>query len=142
AGQKPVSGYINNPVTDQGNGVFGFKMIVSSSGAYRGMRLAATATPFEFEGFKTAPPQGTIFGQGFVYGTTSEMSRSIQIVTQGCPADAPHLIAPPPGAQPGALLISWSTAAGATSYNVWTRRPGDVPHLAANTAGSSATIDL
>jgi hypothetical protein len=101
----------------------------------RGRRISATATPFIYEGFK-APPQNDIFGQGFVYGTTSEVSRAVPVVTLGCPADRPQITESSPGE------FRWSTVAGATAYNVWVRTIPGVPHVIANTSGGSAAVSL
>jgi hypothetical protein len=60
------------------------------------------------------------------------VSKAIPVATVGCPSEQPRLIDD----------LRWTTVAGATSYNVWLRRPGDVRRLAANTAGDTATVPL
>jgi len=71
-------------IKDEGLGRFSF---TGDSEAGRPPRKAESRhrDPFIYEGFK-GPPQGDIFGQGFVYGTTSEVSKAIPVVTLGCPA--------------------------------------------------------
>ena len=99
----------------------------------RGMRVSATATPFIYEGFKTAPD---IFGQGFRYGTTSEMSRAIPVVTTGCPADVPQILSG------GALPFRWSTVTGASAYNVWLRPVPGTPQMIGTTSGDTFAPSL
>ena len=101
----------------------------------RGKRISATATPFEFEGFKTAP-QPEIFGQGFKYGTTSEMSKAIPVVTTGCLGDLPQLVSG------SSTELRWMTVVGATSYNVWVRPVPGVPQVVGTTSGDRVDISL
>jgi hypothetical protein len=135
-------GYIES-AKDEGGGRYTFTTTLGAIDL-QGMRLAATATPFSYQGFKAGPPQGTLFGEGFVYGTTSEMSKPIPVATLGCPSEMPLLATPALDGpiSPGPVTVGWSTVAGGTSYNVWLRRPGDVPRIAVNTAGAIATVTL
>src|SRR5205823_4162446 len=73
---------------DEGNGRYSFRGTTFQTDL-RGKRISATATPFIFEGFK-GQPQDNVFGQGFVYGTTSEVSKAVPVVTSGCTSDVPQ----------------------------------------------------
>jgi hypothetical protein len=105
----------------------------------RGKRISATATPFEYEGFK-GPPQGEVFGQGFKYGTTSEMSRAVPVVTTGCSADQPQIAG---SIASGTMVtLNWSAVAGATGYNVWLRSVPGAPRVIARTAATTAVAAI
>jgi len=105
----------------------------------RGKRISATATPFEFEGFK-GPPQPDVFGQGFKYGTTSEMSKAVPVVTSGCSADQPQIAG---SIASGTIVtLNWSAVAGATGYNVWLRSAPGMPRVIATSGATTAVAAI
>ena len=108
---------LNANMKDEGQGRFSFVATLSRIDP-RGKRISATATPFIYQGFKGAP-QDNLFGQGFEYGTTSEISKATPVTTAGCPADLPQLTG----------KFRWTAVAGATSYNVWLRNVPGVSHI-------------
>jgi len=101
----------------------------------RGMRIAGTATPFIYQGFK-GTPEPNLFGQGFEYGTTSEFSRAIPVTTKGCASDAPQI------SGWSADELRWTTVPGATSYNVWVRKVPGAPVVIGNTSSDRFSISL
>ncbi|HEY8133247.1 MAG TPA: right-handed parallel beta-helix repeat-containing protein [Thermoanaerobaculia bacterium] len=128
--------YVNlSTLKDEGQGRFSFNFTARQVDL-RGKRISATATPFIYQGFK-APPTADIFGQGFEYGTTSEVSKAVPVVTLGCSADQPQISEASSSGE-----LRWSTVAGATSYNVWLRSVPGVPRIIATTSGASTTVSL
>jgi hypothetical protein len=130
--------YVNYTAKDEGNGRYSFRGTALQVDL-RGKRISATATPFVYEGFK-GPPQDNIFGQGFVYGTTSEVSKAVAVVTSGCTADLPKLGSL---AMSGATVtFNWTAVAGATGYNIWLRNAPGTPQIIANSMGTTATLTV
>lgn len=130
--------YVNYLTKDEGNQRYSFRgttLLVD----LRGKRIAATATPFVFEGFK-GPPQDNVFGQGFVYGTTSEVSKAVAIVTSGCTAEIPKIESAT--AVGTTVTFHWTGVAGATGYNVWLRDTPGTPHVIAAAIGTTATVSV
>ena len=135
--EAPIS--VNTTFKDEGNGRFSFRGTTTITDT-RGKRISATATPFIFEGFK-GPPTGDVFGQGFVYGTTSEASKAIPVIMKACGADLPQLRAATVVGTNVTLI--WSAVSGATGYNVWLRSVPGIPTIVASTiGGTTATISV
>jgi hypothetical protein len=130
--------YVNYNVKDEGNGRFSFTGMTSFQDL-RGKRISATASPFIFEGFK-GPPEENVFGQGFVYGTTSQPSKAVPVVTAGCGSALPMLRAVNVSGANATLV--WSDVAGATGYNVWLRSVPGTPRIVASSIGPTAAITV
>jgi hypothetical protein len=130
--------YVNYTSKDEGNGRYSFRETTLQTDL-RGKRISATATPFVFEGFK-GPPQDNIFGQGFVYGTTSEVSKAVPVVTSGCTADLPQLGAAI--ATGTAVSFNWSAVTGATGYNIWLRKTPGTPQIIGSAIGTATTVTV
>ena len=132
SGETPLYTNISSSILGQQGGSFTAK---TNNVDLRGKRISATATPFEFEGFK-GPPQGEVFGQGFKYGTTSEMSKAVPVVTVGCSPDLPQIVSG------SSTELRWNTVAGATVYNIWLRRVPGVPQVIGTTSGATMDVAL
>jgi len=136
SGETPLYTNISSGILGQQGGSFTAK---TNSVDLRGKRISATATPFEYEGFK-GPPQGQIFGQGFKYGTTSEMSKAVPVATAGCSADQPQVAG---SIASGTMVtLNWSAVAGATGYNVWLRSVPGAPRVIATSATTTAVAAI
>jgi hypothetical protein len=130
--------YVNYSTKEEGNERYSFRGTTLQVDL-RGKRISATATPFVFEGFK-GPPQDNVFGQGYVYGTTSEVSKAVPIVTTGCTAEIPKIESAT--AVGTTVTFRWSGIAGATGYNIWLRDTPGTPHSIANAIGTTATVSV
>jgi hypothetical protein len=130
--------YVNYTTKDESNGRYSFRGTTLQVDL-RGKRFSATATPFVFEGFK-GPPQDNVFGQGYVYGTTSEVSKAVPIVTTGCTAEIPRIESAT--AVGTTVTFRWTGVAGATGYNIWVRDAPGTPRIIANAIGTTATVSV
>ena len=137
-GSLETPAFVNYTSKAEGNGRYSFTGTVRLVDL-RGKRISATATPFEFEGFK-GPPTDNVFGQGFVYGTTSEVSKAVPLVTTGCSAEIPKIGSATTAGS--TVTFNWSGVAGATGYNVWLRNAPGTPQIIASSMGTTATATL
>ena len=130
--------YVNYTVKEEANERYSFRGTALQTDL-RGKRISATASPFIFEGFK-GTPQDDVFGQGFVYGTTSEVSKAVPVVTTGCTADLPH----PAGATATGtgVTFNWTAVSGATGYNIWLRNAPGTPQVIGSSMGTTATVTV
>ena len=130
--------YVNYTVTEEANERYSFRGTTQLVDL-RGKRISATVSPFIFEGFK-GPPTDNVFGQGYVYGTTSEVSKAVAIVTTGCTAALPIL----DGATAAGTTVAfrWTGIAGATGYNVWLRDTPGTPRIIASAIGTATTVSV
>ena len=130
--------YVNYTTKEEGNERYSFRGTTQQVDL-RGKRISATATPFIFEGFK-GTPQDNVFGQGYVYGTTSEVSKAVPVVTTGCSAETPKIN----GATTVGTTVTfdWTAVAGATSYNVWLRDTPGPPRIIAGAIGTTTIVSV
>ena len=130
--------FVNITTKDEGNQRYSFRATTLRIDL-RGKRVSATATPFIFEGFK-GTPQDNVFGQGYVYGTTSEVSKAVPVVTTGCSADVPGINSAKVAGT--TVTFDWTAVAGATGYNLWLRDTPGPPRIIASSIGTTAIVSV